>query len=121
MPASVLLPVGAHLPRPEPGEDQPGGDRAQPQGELGRRQGQRRLSAHTYLGLNLAKISPEEIALNRKGSSGDAKANGAVAFAPIGGGSVTMPAAVFQCNAIRVIVGPKVWQMNETNLDESQI
>lgn len=39
------------------------------------------LSAHSYLGLNLAKISPEEIALNRKGSSGDAKANGAVAFA----------------------------------------
>src|SRR5882724_2573100 len=39
------------------------------------------LSAHTYLGLNLAKISPEEIALNRKGASGDAKANAAVAFA----------------------------------------
>ena len=39
------------------------------------------LSAHTYLGLNLAKISPEEIALNRKGSSGDAKANAAVQFA----------------------------------------
>jgi uncharacterized peroxidase-related enzyme len=39
------------------------------------------LSAHTYLGLNLAKISPEEIALNRKGASGDAKANAAVHFA----------------------------------------
>ena len=39
------------------------------------------LSAHTYLGLNLAKISPEEIALNRKGGSGDAKANAAVQFA----------------------------------------
>lgn len=39
------------------------------------------LSAHSYLGLNLAKISPEEIALNRKGASGDAKANAAVAFA----------------------------------------
>lgn len=39
------------------------------------------LSAHTYLGTNLAKISPEEIALNRKGKSGDAKANAAVAFA----------------------------------------
>ena len=32
------------------------------------------LSAHSYLGLNLAKITPEEIALNRKGASGDAKA-----------------------------------------------
>jgi uncharacterized peroxidase-related enzyme len=39
------------------------------------------LSAHTYLGLNLAKISQEEIALNRKGGSGDAKANAAVQFA----------------------------------------
>lgn len=39
------------------------------------------LSAHTYLGLNLAKISPEEAALNRKGQSGDAKANAAVSFA----------------------------------------
>lgn len=39
------------------------------------------LSAHTYLGLNLAKISPEEVAMNRKGTSGDAKANAAVAFA----------------------------------------
>lgn len=39
------------------------------------------LSAHTYLGLNLARLSPQEIALNRKGASGDAKANAAVAFA----------------------------------------
>lgn len=39
------------------------------------------LSAHTYLGLNLAKISAEEIALNRKGASSDAKANAAVSFA----------------------------------------
>lgn len=39
------------------------------------------LSAHTYLGLNLAKISAEEVALNRKGASGDAKADAAVRFA----------------------------------------
>jgi uncharacterized peroxidase-related enzyme len=39
------------------------------------------LSAHTYLGLNLAKIGPEEIALNRKGHSSDAKADAAVRFA----------------------------------------
>ena len=39
------------------------------------------LSAHSYLGLNLAKITPEEIALNRKGASGDTKANAAVGFA----------------------------------------
>jgi len=39
------------------------------------------LSAHSYLGLNLAKITPEEIALNRKGKSGDAKADAAVRFA----------------------------------------
>lgn len=39
------------------------------------------LSAHTYLGLNLARISPEEIILNRRGESGDAKANAAVSFA----------------------------------------
>ena len=39
------------------------------------------LSAHSYLGLNLAKISAEEIALNRKGASGDAKADAAVRFA----------------------------------------
>jgi uncharacterized peroxidase-related enzyme len=39
------------------------------------------LSAHSYLGLNLAKISPEEVALNRKGESGDVRANAAVHFA----------------------------------------
>jgi uncharacterized peroxidase-related enzyme len=39
------------------------------------------LSAHSYLGLNLAKITPEEIALNRRGASGDAKADAAVRFA----------------------------------------
>jgi uncharacterized peroxidase-related enzyme len=39
------------------------------------------LSAHSYLGLNLAKIGPDEIALNRKGQSGDAKADAALRFA----------------------------------------
>ncbi|MEO8685836.1 MAG: peroxidase-related enzyme [Devosia sp.] len=39
------------------------------------------LSAHTYLGLNLAKISPAEVALNRKGQSTDPRAGAAVAFA----------------------------------------
>lgn len=39
------------------------------------------LSAHTYIALNLAKLSPEEIALNRRGASGDAKAGAAVRFA----------------------------------------
>lgn len=39
------------------------------------------LSAHTYLGLNLAKISPEEIAANRTGASTDPKAKAAVQFA----------------------------------------
>jgi len=39
------------------------------------------LSAHTYLGLNLAKLDDVEIALNRTGHSGDAKADAAVAFA----------------------------------------
>ena len=39
------------------------------------------VSAHSYLGLNLAKISTEEVGLNRKGKSGDAKANAAVSFA----------------------------------------
>ena len=39
------------------------------------------LSVHSYLGLNLAKITPEEVALNRKGQSADAKANVAVSFA----------------------------------------
>jgi len=39
------------------------------------------LSAHTYLGLNLAKIDEAEIAKNRAGTSSDAKAAAAVAFA----------------------------------------
>jgi uncharacterized peroxidase-related enzyme len=39
------------------------------------------LSAHTYLATNLAKIDAGEIALNRKGASGEAKAHPAVAFA----------------------------------------
>ncbi len=39
------------------------------------------LSAHTYLALNLAKLSPDEVALNRKGHSADAKADAAVQFA----------------------------------------
>ena len=39
------------------------------------------LSAHTYIGTKLAKITPEDAALNRKGASTDAKAGAAVAFA----------------------------------------
>jgi len=39
------------------------------------------LSAHSYLGANLAKLDETEMALNRKGHSGDAKADAAVAFA----------------------------------------
>ena len=39
------------------------------------------LSAHTYLGLNLAKITPEDATLAREGSSTDAKAAAAVRFA----------------------------------------
>ena len=39
------------------------------------------LSAHTYLGLNLAKIDDAEIVLNRAGHSGDAKADAALVFA----------------------------------------
>jgi uncharacterized peroxidase-related enzyme len=39
------------------------------------------LSAHTYLGLNLARLAPEEIALNRQGASSDPKAAAAVRFA----------------------------------------
>jgi uncharacterized peroxidase-related enzyme len=39
------------------------------------------LSAHTYIGINLAKISAEDAALNRKGDSTDAKAAAAVRFA----------------------------------------
>ena len=39
------------------------------------------LSAHSYLGKNLAKLSDAEIAANRGGSSGDQKADAAVRFA----------------------------------------
>jgi uncharacterized peroxidase-related enzyme len=39
------------------------------------------LSAHTYLALNLAKITPEDAELAREGSSTDAKAAAAVRFA----------------------------------------
>lgn len=39
------------------------------------------LSAHTYLGKNLAKLDDAEIAANRDGRSNDAKADAAVRFA----------------------------------------
>ena len=39
------------------------------------------LSAHTYLGTNLAKLDAAEIAANRAGFSNDAKADAAVRFA----------------------------------------
>ncbi len=39
------------------------------------------LSAHTYLGKNLAKLDDAEIAANRAGASNDAKADAAVRFA----------------------------------------
>lgn len=39
------------------------------------------LSAHSYLGAHLAKLSAEEMALNRKGGSSDPKADRAVRFA----------------------------------------
>jgi uncharacterized peroxidase-related enzyme len=39
------------------------------------------LAAHSYIGVNLAKLSPEEVALNRKGGSSDVKADAAVRFA----------------------------------------
>jgi uncharacterized peroxidase-related enzyme len=39
------------------------------------------LSAHTYLGLNLAKVTAEDATLAREGSSTDAKAAAAVRFA----------------------------------------
>jgi uncharacterized peroxidase-related enzyme len=39
------------------------------------------LSAHTYLGKNLAKLDDAEIAANRSGGSHDAKADAAVRFA----------------------------------------
>lgn len=39
------------------------------------------LSAHSWLGRNLAGLDDEEIAANRRGRSNDARANAAVAFA----------------------------------------
>jgi uncharacterized peroxidase-related enzyme len=39
------------------------------------------LSAHSYLGKNLAKLSDEEISINRDGGSTDPKADAAVRFA----------------------------------------
>ena len=39
------------------------------------------LSAHTYLGRNVAKLDDAEIAANRSGASNDLKANAAVRFA----------------------------------------
>jgi uncharacterized peroxidase-related enzyme len=39
------------------------------------------LSAHTYLGLNVAKLDAAEIAANRRGHSNEPKADAAVAFA----------------------------------------
>ena len=39
------------------------------------------LSAHTYLGKNLAKLDDAEIAANRRGGSNDPKADAAVRFA----------------------------------------
>ena len=41
------------------------------------------LAAHAYLGKNLAKLSDDEIAANRAGASGDAKADAAVRFAAL--------------------------------------
>src|SRR5882724_3634836 len=39
------------------------------------------LSAHTYLGKNLAKLDDAEMSVNRKGASNDSKADAAVRFA----------------------------------------
>lgn len=39
------------------------------------------LSAHSYMGANLAKLDEAEILANRRGASADAKANAAVRFA----------------------------------------
>ncbi len=39
------------------------------------------LAAHTHLALNMAKMTPEEVALNRNGGSSDPKAGAAVRFA----------------------------------------
>jgi len=41
------------------------------------------LSAHTYLGKNLAKLDDAEIAANRSGNSNDPKADAAVQFAAV--------------------------------------
>jgi uncharacterized peroxidase-related enzyme len=41
------------------------------------------LAAHAYLGKNLAKLSDDEIAANRAGSSNDPKADAAVRFAAL--------------------------------------
>jgi uncharacterized peroxidase-related enzyme len=41
------------------------------------------LSAHSYIGKNLAKLDDAEIAANRSGHSNDAKADAAVAFAAV--------------------------------------
>jgi uncharacterized peroxidase-related enzyme len=41
------------------------------------------LSAHSYLGRNLAKLDDSEIAANRRGRSNDAKADAAVVFAAV--------------------------------------
>jgi uncharacterized peroxidase-related enzyme len=41
------------------------------------------LAAHSYIGVNMAKLSPEEVALNRKGGSSDPKAEAAVRFAKL--------------------------------------
>ncbi len=41
------------------------------------------LSAHTYLAKNLARLDDAEIAANRAGGSGDAKADAAVRFAAV--------------------------------------
>ncbi len=39
------------------------------------------LAAHTHLALSMAKMTPEEVALNRKGGSSDPKAGAVVRFA----------------------------------------
>ena len=41
------------------------------------------LAAHSYIATNLAKIAPEEIALNREGRSKDPKRQAAIAFAKV--------------------------------------
>ncbi len=39
------------------------------------------LAAHSYIGLNLARLSPDEVVLARQGRSADARADAAVGFA----------------------------------------